>query len=113
VPAWPTLDPGEMIHRIRILQETTVEDISGTAPAWVPFLDTWAKIDPVRGTDLLKSGQDTAQLFLTVKIRWQTGVLSNMQLLTLNGTYIIQTVENPGERNVILILNCLALGLNR
>lgn len=107
------LDPGKMIHRVRILQQATVTDISGTAAAWVPFVDTWAQIDPVRGSEVLKSGQDTAQLFLTVKIRWQTGIQSNMQLLTLNGTYIIQTVENPGERNVILILNCLALGLNQ
>jgi head-tail adaptor len=110
---WPQIDPGEMIHRVRILQQTTVTDVSGTATAWVPFVDTWAQIDPVRGTEVLKSGQDTAQLFLTVKIRWQTGILANMQLLSLNGTYIIQTVENPGERNVILVLNCLALGLNQ
>jgi SPP1 family predicted phage head-tail adaptor len=107
------LDPGKMIHRVRILQQTTVTDISGTATAWTPFVDTWAQIDPVRGTEVLKAGQDTAQLFLTVKIRWQTGILANMQLQSLNGLYIIQTVENPGERNVILILNCIALGLNQ
>jgi SPP1 family predicted phage head-tail adaptor len=107
------LDPGEAIHRVRILQQTTVSDISGTAPAWVPFVDTWAKIAPVRGTEVLKAGQDTAQLFLTVTIFWQTGIVANMQVQSLNGLYIIQTVENPGERNVILVLNCIALGLNQ
>jgi head-tail adaptor len=108
------LDPGEMIHRIRILQETTVEDISGTAPAWVPFLDTWAKIDPVRGTDVLKSGQDTAQSFMTIKIFWQPGILANMRVQTLDGTFIIQgKPEDPGNRHVILILNCIGLGVNQ
>lgn len=107
------LDPGQMIHRVSILQETTIDDISGTAPAWTPFVDTWAQIDPVRGAEVLKSGQDTAQLYLTVKIRWQVGILANMRVQALNGLYLIQTVENPGNRNVILILNCIALGLNQ
>jgi SPP1 family predicted phage head-tail adaptor len=111
--AWPQLDPGKMIHRVTILKETSVTDVSGTAIAWTEFVATWAQIDPVRGLEVLKSGQDTAQLFLTVKIRWQSGILSNMRVQALNGTYIIQTIENPGMRNVILILNCLALGLNQ
>jgi SPP1 family predicted phage head-tail adaptor len=111
--AWPQLDPGKMIHRVTILRQTTVTDVSGTATAWTTFVDTWAQIDPVRGNEVLKSGQDTAQLFLTVKIRWQTGILSSMRVQSLNGTYIIQSIENPGERNVILVLNCIALGLNQ
>jgi SPP1 family predicted phage head-tail adaptor len=111
--AWPQLDPGKAIHRIAILKQTTVTDISGTATKWVKFVDAWAEIKPVRGTEVLKSGQDTAQLFLTVTIYWQAGIQSNMRVQSLNGTYIIQTIENPGMRNVILILNCLALGLNQ
>ena len=107
------LDPGKMVHRVAILKQTTVTDVSGTATAWVKFVDTWAQIDPVRGSDVLKAGQDTTQLFLTVKIRWQTGILPNMRVQSLNGTYVIQAIENPGERNVILALSCLALGLNQ
>jgi head-tail adaptor len=108
------LDPGEMIHRISILQETAVSDISGTSAAWVPFVSMWAKIEPVRGTDLLKSGQDTAQSFMTIKIFWQPGILANMRVQTLDGTFIIQgKPENPGMRNVILILNCIGLGVNQ
>lgn len=111
--AWPMLDPGKMVHRISILQETTVDDVSGTAPDWTAFVDTWAQIDPVRGIDVLRAGQDTTQLYLAVKIRWQVGILANMRVQTLNGTYIIQAVENPGNRNIILVLNCIALGLNQ
>lgn len=111
---WPKIDPGAMVHRVSILQETTTADLSGTTAVWVPFVDTWAQIDPVRGTDVLKAGQDTAQLFVTIKIRWQPGILANMRVQTLNGTYIIQgPPENPGMRNVILILNCIGLGLNQ
>jgi SPP1 family predicted phage head-tail adaptor len=108
------LDPGEMIHWISILQETTVDDISGTSAVWAPFLSMWAKIDPVRGTDVLKAGQDTAQSFMTIKIRWQPGILANMRVQTLDGTFIIQgKPEDPGNRHVILVLNCIGLGVNQ
>jgi SPP1 family predicted phage head-tail adaptor len=111
---WPKIDPGEMVHQITILQQTQGVDISGTVTTWTPFLTTWASIDPVRGTDVLKSGQDTTNLYLTIRIRWQTGIQPNMCVQKVDGArYIIQAIENPGERNVILVLFCLALGLNQ
>jgi SPP1 family predicted phage head-tail adaptor len=110
---WPSIDPGEMVHQVSLLQAQAATDISGTVTAWVPFATIWAAINPVRGTDVLKSGQATTQLFLTVKIWWMRGVEPNMRVQSKNGTYIIQSVENPGERNVILVLNCLALGTNQ
>jgi SPP1 family predicted phage head-tail adaptor len=111
--AWPSIDPGKAVHLVTLLQQRTVSDISGTSIQWVPFVsDVWAQIDPVKGIDVIRGGQDTTQLFLTVKIYWQRGVLPKMRLQTLNGTYVIQAVENPGERNIILVLTCLALGSN-
>lgn len=110
---WPSIDPGQMVHQVTILQQQQATDISGTTTIWVPFVTTWAQIDPVRGTDIIKSGQDTAQLYLTIKIRWQRGIVPNMQVKSLNGTYVIRSIENPGERNVILVLTCLGLGVNQ
>jgi SPP1 family predicted phage head-tail adaptor len=110
---WPSIDQGKMVHQITLLQQKTVTDISGAVIQWVPFVTTWASIEPVRGSDVLRSGQATTQLFLTVTIRWQNGVQANMRVQSKHGTYVIQAIENPGERNVILILNCLALSLNQ
>ena len=110
--AWPQIDPGKMVHQVTILQQQTIQDISGASTQWVPFVTTWAEIIPVRGIDVVRSGQDTTQLFLTVKIRWQTGILAKMRVQSLNGQYVIQAIENPGERNVILVLTCLGLGSN-
>jgi head-tail adaptor len=111
--SWPTIDPGKMIHWGTILQQIASSDISGSTVVWTPLLSTWAEIDPVRGTDVINSGQITTQLFLTVKIRWQAGPRANMRWQGLNGTYVIQSIENPGERNILLVLNCLALGANQ
>jgi SPP1 family predicted phage head-tail adaptor len=110
---WPQVDPGEMVHQVVILQPQTVQDISGTSVTWVPFVRTWAKIKSVRGTDVIRGGQDTTKLFLFVTIRWQTGIVPNMRVQSLNGTYLIQAIENPGERNVLLVMTCLGLGANQ
>lgn len=111
--AWPLIDPGKMVHLVNLLQQQTVSDISGTSIQWVPFVSgVWAQIDPISGIDVIRGGQDTTQLFLTVQIYWQKGVLPKMRLQTLNGTYVIQAVANKGERNIVLVLTCLALGSN-
>jgi SPP1 family predicted phage head-tail adaptor len=112
--SWPKVDPGKMVHQITFLQQVKGTNISGTVMTWAPWLTTWASIDPVRGIDMLKAGQDVTQVYLTIKIRWQTGILPNMRIQSDMGeTYIIQAIENPGERNVILVLTCLAMGLNQ
>jgi SPP1 family predicted phage head-tail adaptor len=110
---WPQIDPGEMVHQVIILQQQSVQDISGTSVAWVPSARAWAAINPVRGTDVIRGGQDTTKLYLFVTIRWQTGIVPNMRVQSLNGTYVIQAIENPGERNVLLVLTCLGLGANQ
>jgi head-tail adaptor len=66
----------------------------------------------MRGTDLVRSGQDTSLVFITVTIRWQPGITSAMRIQTATGTYSIQAVENVLERNRRLNLLCLALGAN-
>lgn len=108
--SWPQIDPGKMVHQITILQSQVVQGLSGAETQWVPFVQTWAEIVPVRGIDVVRSGQDTTQLFLTVRIRWQTGIQAKMRVQSFNGNYVIQAIENPGERNIILVLTCLALG---
>ena len=107
---WPAIDPGKLIHQIQLLAPSTLADAFGQAQqAWNPVLQTWADIQPVRGIDIIRSGQETKQLFLTVTIPWQAGVATDMRVQSANGTYIVQSVVNPGERNVLLELTCLAI----
>ena len=103
------LDPGKMVHWVTIQKATATTDVSGAATAWKPFLATWAQVDPIHGTDLLKSGQDTAQLFATIQVRWQPGILPGMRVQTKNRIYLIQAIENIGERDVVLVFTCLAV----
>jgi site-specific DNA recombinase len=99
-------------HQIVILQQQRSSDASGSAVTMVPFVSAYAKIVVVRGTDVIKAGQVTTQLFLTISIWYQAGILADMQVQAMNGLYVIQSVENISELDVVLVLNCVALSQN-
>jgi len=111
---YPVIDVGRMIHTITVQQQTVNGfDVGGQTTQWTDFVTAQAVIEPVRGTDVIKSGQTTAQLFLTVGMWYQAGIEPNMRVVTDNGaTYLIQSIENVLERNVVLLLNCIGIGDN-
>jgi head-tail adaptor len=112
--SWPALDPGELIHQITILRQQASSDISGATVIYVPFVQAYSKIEPLKGTDAFRSGQLTTQLPLIISLNWQAGILPNMRVLrnVTGAHYEIQAVENLLELNVTLVLTCLGLGAN-
>lgn len=111
---WPVIDVGRMVHTITIQQQAVNGfDASGQVTQWTDFVTAQAVIEPVRGTDVVRSGQTTAQLFLTVGLWYQAGIAENMRVVSHNGaTYLIQSIENVLERNAVLLLNCIGIGDN-
>ena len=111
---YPTVNPGDLRHPISIYQRGPAPvGVAGAKVQRVLVTTAMASIIPVRGTDVIKSGQATTQLFLTLKIWYQPGLAPNMEVDTEGGsTYLIQSIENPLEMNVLLVLNCLGLGAN-
>lgn len=117
VNGFPSIDIGSLRHAITIQVEgpTSPPTIGpgGQQLAWSTFTTADAAISAVRGTDVVRSGQDTTQLFLTVAIWYQDGILSNMRIVNENGSvYVIQSAENVLEMGTVLVLNCVALGNN-
>ncbi len=114
---WPVVNVGAMRHAIAIQQQQPVSppvyDAAGPVLAWTTFVSALAAIETLRGTDVIKSGQTTAQLFLMVTLWYQPGILPSMRVVSDNGSiYVIQAVENILELNVVLVLTCLGLGAN-
>ena len=102
-----------MRHQIVILQQQRSSDASGSAVTMVPFVSAYAKIVVVRvHSDVIKAGQVTTQLFLTISIWYQAGIFAHMQVQAMNGLYVIQSVENISELDVAVVLNCVALSQN-
>jgi head-tail adaptor len=109
---WPGLNPGELRHIVTILHQTQTTDASGATVTMAPFLtNVRASVEPTRGIDTIRSGQDTSQLYLTVRMYYQPGILPNMQVQMDNGAiYNIIAVKRPLSINVSLELDCQAVG---
>lgn len=113
----PTLNIGSLRHTITIQTSGPTSppttNAAGPVLTWTTLTTAQAAIEMVRGTDVIKGGQIATQLYLTLALWYVPGVAPNMQVVSDNGsTYVIQSVENVLEMNVVLVLNCLGLGLN-
>ena len=87
-------------------------DASGAVMTYSTLLSDWAEVEFVKGIDQIRGGQTTTQTFLTVKMNYRAGVLSNMRVQLGTDVFVIQSIENVKRMNAKLILNCIALGAN-
>lgn len=106
---WPIFDPGRMRHQIEIQKPTPGFDASGATIVWATFITAYAAIEPIRGTDVVRAGQVTTQLYTTVTMMYQPGINASFRVQSLKGTFVIQSVEVPLECDTLLILNCVEL----
>jgi|ERR1700733_11990146 len=119
---WPSINPGALRHIITRLNQVIGSDSSGAnisyAPASPP-VTAFAEIKILSGTDAIKAGQDVAQITAEVTIRgygnpqyvatWQP----NQRIMIPNGnTFVIKAIRNIEERNILLVLVCIGIGLN-
>lgn len=112
---------GAMRHQITLKQlgasSPPAYDAGGPVESYLPVIaDLAAGIEMLRGTDVVKGGLSTTELYLQIMIWFNEAVdvLPKMRAMQQhNGSeYVIQSVENPLALDVILILNCVGLGSN-
>ena len=112
----PDVDPGELIHRITFLDQVIGNDASGASVSYAPgnpAKQAWARIKWLRGTDVIKAGQDVSQAFAEVTIRYRQDVSASQRIQTPSGTVlIVQAMQNVREMNMWLALRCIAVGNN-
>lgn len=113
----PTIDIGAMRHTVSIKDQGPSSppeyDAGGRMIPWHEVATGNAAIAPVRGIDVIRGGQSTSQLFLTVAMWWDPAIRSNMRVYHDNGSiYKIESVENVLEADVVLVLNCTGLEQN-
>lgn len=114
---FPVVNIGALRHKIVVQALGPASppgfDAAGPKLVWSAFASAFAAIDIVRGIDVIRGGQTTTQLFLDIVLWYQPGILPNMRVVNENGsTYVIQSVENVLEMNIVLVLNCIGIGLN-
>lgn len=115
-PAWPIVDPSTFVHRITFLEKVTGTDASGSVVRYAagsPPDITSASIRIVRGTDVIKGGQDTSQLFAEITSYYRPNRGPNTRIQAPSGTvFIVRSVANIDERNMYTVFNCIGLGAN-
>lgn len=92
-----------------VLSETVTTNAAGTDTVLSPVISAWAKIEPMKGTDVTRSGQTITEVPIIVSMYYDARVQSKMQLQTVTGMYVIQAVQNVLELNAVMELTCLAI----
>jgi SPP1 family predicted phage head-tail adaptor len=110
----PTCDPGDFRDQVTLLVETITNDASGSVQKWAPAFpatNAWSRIDYVRGTDLIRGGQDVTQTYIKVTSWFRKEFQTNCRIQVPGGSqFQIQNVENVKSMNTYMVLTCLGLG---
>jgi SPP1 family predicted phage head-tail adaptor len=106
---WPKLNPGDLRHRVTVVEETVTANAAGTDTVLSPVISAWAKIEPMRGADIIRSGQNITELPVIVSMYYDARVQPKMLLQTLNGRYAIQAIRNVLELNAVMELTCITI----
>jgi SPP1 family predicted phage head-tail adaptor len=113
---WPTVDPGRFRHQITLLEQVAGSDASGAKVDYkaddIP-VTAWADFEYLRGTDIIKAGQDISQVYAKVTMWFRPEFTANKRIQTSDGAqFVIQAVENVRRMNMYAVLMCLGIGPN-
>jgi SPP1 family predicted phage head-tail adaptor len=106
------LPAGDLRHTITFLQRSISTDNTGNVEAWSSYGTARAKVEPYRGTDLIRAGQDVTQTFITISTRYRADVDATMRILHDTHTYVIQGIEDLLGKHRVLRFTCLGIGAN-
>ena len=113
---WPHSNPGRRNHKIVLLRETQVQTTAGVETRWLPDSPpywVWGRITPGKGEDLAFEGQLTSKTPIEIEIRYNAQFVQGAQVKAPSGAqYVIRSINNDGEMNLVMILTCEGLGLN-
>jgi hypothetical protein len=112
--SWPVCNPGKFRTPVTLLVAIPGTDpISGGVVTWGPGDNptmVMAQVEYMHGTDLVKAGQDISISIMECTMWYNPVFIGGCRLQTPSGQWIVQSVENEHEVNVITRLTCLAIG---
>lgn len=115
--SFPSIDPGEFRHQFTLLEQKSGMGTAGVTIEYVPGkppITAFGKQDFIRGTELIKSGQDVSQVYLKLTMWYRAEFSPNKRIQAPSGAkYIIQAVENVRGMNTYAVLTCLGVGENQ
>lgn len=93
---------GQLRHRVTIQRATVTRDSHGQETrAFAKLASRWANIQPIRAREIVDGGATEQDVTHKVTLRHFPGLLPTDRFLHGGRTFAIQSVINPGERNVM------------
>jgi SPP1 family predicted phage head-tail adaptor len=94
---------GQLNKRVTVVKYETVADgAGGTIPEAVETIETWAKIDPMRGQRALTYGQVIQSTWYDVILRYNEDITKDLTLDYNGKEIVLHSVINRDERGRIL-----------
>lgn len=110
--AWPSLEPGQLRHRIQIQSQTSTSDGYGQPQAtWSTLLTTWSRISVIKQNEVFQADQFTSKVSHTITMRFPNTITVTPGMRAVFGShiYLIQALNNIDERGLILQMLVLAI----
>ena len=118
--SWQNIEIGQLRSRVSIQAPGGTQDAGGQPlQTWTTVYQCWARIGDATARELANADLVSSQVTHSVTIRWPgaTPLLSpgmRVQYVGVAGTqtYIVQAIQNPEQRNILLKLLCLAINVS-
>jgi SPP1 family predicted phage head-tail adaptor len=91
---------GDLNRKIDVNQPNNISDgQGGSSVGWTLFKSTWAKLEPMKGAEKVRSDRLTTAQMTKVIMRYDPLVTDEMQIVYNGEEYQIRSVVNINESN--------------
>jgi head-tail adaptor len=108
------VNPGQLRHRITLLEQSTVTDAAGVSVVYAPGsppVTAWAKIETLDASDRQLAGITSSFVAIKVTIRYNAAFAAQKRIQSPSGNqYVILGIQNLLEMNAYLVLTCEGIG---
>lgn len=95
----------ELRHRVTFQTRTdTVDNLGGSVTTWADEFDAWVRIEPTSGRQSVFAGKIQNPVTHKITMRYLADVTPKQRVLFGTRTFDIQSIINPEERNIALVL---------
>ena len=96
------LNAGDLREKIGIWKRTVTVKSGITTETWEMLCTVWAKVEPLTGREYFQAAAVNRENSIRFMIRYRTDVTAEMTIRWRGAEYHIESVINPGARNIVL-----------
>ena len=96
------LNAGDLRERIGIWRRSVTVKSGITSESWEMLCSAWARVEPLSGREYFQTAAVNRENSIRFTIRYRADVTAEMTIRWRGTDYGIESVVNPGGRNVAL-----------